>query len=111
MRKMAHAGAWVDRMVEGEQSGCQGEKAWRISTGVGDFGGAEGVGTQAGGRGPGPGKRRARETAKRSQFGRGGWDRGWRNKANLERNAKRSQSGVSKGVPAGMYHRLQCSAR
>jgi len=29
----------------------------------------------------------------------------------LERMAKRSQLGISDGVPAGMYHRLQCSAR
>jgi hypothetical protein len=34
MRKIAHAGAWVKRPVEGEQSGCQGEKAWRINTNV-----------------------------------------------------------------------------
>ena len=65
------------------------------------------------------GQRRAREMTKRSQFVGGstegewcgaGGDREWRNKPNPKRVAERSQSGISKGVPAGMYHRLQCSA-
>ena len=100
VRKMAHTGAWVKRPVEVEQSGCQGAKAWRINTGVENCGGTEGEGTQRG-RGP---ERDALEITKRSQFAGGG------NKANWERSAKRSQSGISGAVPAGMYHRLQCSA-
>lgn len=59
------------------------------------------------GRGPGAGGQ-----GQRSGF------RKWRNEPNLwgrvegeGRMAKRSQSGISDRVPAGMYHRLQCSAR
>src|ERR1035438_333679 len=60
MRKIAHTGAWVKRTVEGEQSACQGEKAWRINTGVENFCGWKGEGTQrGGGQGPGAGGRNA----------------------------------------------------
>src|ERR1035438_7641114 len=56
MRKIAHTGAWVKRTVEGEQSACQGEKAWRINTGVENFCGWKGGGTQRGGGQGGGGK-------------------------------------------------------
>jgi hypothetical protein len=102
VREIAHTGAGVDRTVEGEQSACQGEKAWRINTDGEIFGGGEGEGTQ-GAWGHRAGTRRAREITKRSQFA-GGCVGG------EERMTKRSQSGVSKGAPAGMCHRLQCSA-
>jgi hypothetical protein len=49
VREIAHTGAWVDRTVEGEQSACQGEKAWRINTGVEILGCGEGEGTERSG--------------------------------------------------------------